>query len=399
MRSDQAALDILRRAGPIIQQASDRVKREAPFFRTVPFFGPKEVAQTRIIAGLLNPSGAHGQGDVFLRAFLERIGELQDLPRRPLSDVRISVEQLTRALDTDQRRIDLLITLPSGRLIALESKARGAKEQPNQLESYLNHLKKVSPNNFLLVYLPFDRIAESHEDTATVKRRRYREFVADWLRDCKSKCQAPNVARFIQEFSDVVTDSEGEINMEPATEQLTALVMESQDHLRSYVVMTQADDAVARAVGSRFLQKLEKRVRQMASGGWIVVREDLDLLVKRAKWGRVSVCFEIGTTEYYGNKPTHWTRTILLGLVGPPKTEKQPKFLQSDRLKKVLQTHLGEGRKSNDWIRVENKFPDMPKEDVAVLLYKAQTRVIEQIADEMIRLAKAVDAVHRANDL
>jgi len=145
-------LELLDATSTLASAAQDQWKATATGFRPFALFEPKEVVQTRIIAGLLDPGGSHGQGDNFLQFFLEEIGEGTGLPRA-LGSSQITTEALTESIESDRRRIDLLIRLPNGRHIALESKARNAEDQPGQIKSYLDHLEVVAPKNHLLVYL------------------------------------------------------------------------------------------------------------------------------------------------------------------------------------------------------------------------------------------------------
>src|SRR3712207_5367167 len=46
----------------------------APLFCVFDFIKPNENALSDIVAELLDPQGSHGQGDVFLRAFLIEVG-------------------------------------------------------------------------------------------------------------------------------------------------------------------------------------------------------------------------------------------------------------------------------------------------------------------------------------
>jgi hypothetical protein len=147
----ESATDLLESVTPIVAEAQEKWKRIARGFNSFTLLDPKEIVQTRIIAGLLDPGGNHGQGKEFLKRFLKAIDEDHDV--EGLEFTRIDTEVMTRSLEADRRRIDLLITLPTGRQIAVESKARGAGDQRGQIEDYLTHLENVAPQDNLLLYL------------------------------------------------------------------------------------------------------------------------------------------------------------------------------------------------------------------------------------------------------
>lgn len=60
----------------------------APLFSVLSIVDTKETALSRIVAHLLNPAETHGQGPLFLDAFLEAVG----VPVRPL-DERVHVRR------------------------------------------------------------------------------------------------------------------------------------------------------------------------------------------------------------------------------------------------------------------------------------------------------------------
>lgn len=68
--------------GPIIriaEQAQIKLDRLiATPFSLFDFFNEREEDLSRILGGMLNPSGTHGQGDAFLRLFLEAVFKVLD---------------------------------------------------------------------------------------------------------------------------------------------------------------------------------------------------------------------------------------------------------------------------------------------------------------------------------
>src|SRR3989441_1600803 len=104
-----------------------------------------EDAHSRVLYSLLQPNGAHGQGDRFLKSFL-------------VSVARVNTENLSkgqwmvaREKDVSEGRIDLLIwNLYLSQYIALENKINAA-DQPRQLDRYYQSL--TGRGSVTLLYL------------------------------------------------------------------------------------------------------------------------------------------------------------------------------------------------------------------------------------------------------
>jgi PD-(D/E)XK nuclease superfamily len=121
----------------------------ARHFNVFRCFAPSEPRLSAIIRDLLDPRGIHGQGDVFLRHFLETIG----LGNLAISrNVAIRCEELTRHCDNPLRRIDLFVS-PDGIFgIGIENKP-WAGDQKGWVRDYSTHLARQSGNHFCLVFL------------------------------------------------------------------------------------------------------------------------------------------------------------------------------------------------------------------------------------------------------
>ena len=85
----------------------------------------RETAHSRILGDLLDPCGSHGQGALFLKVFLERIG----YPDPQADGWQVSVET---------GRVDILLWRhhPEKSAIIIENKSNDAGDQPNQIYRY-----------------------------------------------------------------------------------------------------------------------------------------------------------------------------------------------------------------------------------------------------------------------
>lgn len=108
--------------------------------------GSKEVIVCRFLADLLNPKGKHGCGTMFLKRFMNELGDgYNNYDNSVLESTTVETEHL---IDGD-RRIDIVI-FSKEFFIPMEVKIY-AEEQENQSFDYYNYVKKRNGNK--LVYL------------------------------------------------------------------------------------------------------------------------------------------------------------------------------------------------------------------------------------------------------
>ena len=122
-------------------------------------WGIGETKHSQILGFFLNPRENHGQGGLFLKLFLKKLGF--DITAFEPNDWKVEVEQRSNGRD----QIDILVQ--SHRLgisIAIENKSNGAKDQSHQLYRYWESAiynfhnrdkeKALDPKHSRVVYLP-----------------------------------------------------------------------------------------------------------------------------------------------------------------------------------------------------------------------------------------------------
>ncbi len=164
-----------------------------------------EVAtHSRFIAELLNPKGAHGQKDKFLKIFINSLSEREiltgDLQKFDLSDAKVVKETSIGSVDNRNETggdIDLLINSKYFRIL-IENKI-GAIDQFKQLIRYHNYLN-VEDNNKekILLYLTLDGHCPNSDSIKSDNGKKlkaeevfycvsYENFIIEWLEECKEK--------------------------------------------------------------------------------------------------------------------------------------------------------------------------------------------------------------------
>ena len=165
----------------------------------------------RFLRELLDPNGSHGQGDFFLRKFVD--GRLQDISVRDY-DYRHARVVCEETID-ELRRIDIVIRI-GRRLIPLEVKLF-AKDQDKQCMDYYNYAVEIDPET-KLYYLTLDGHEPNKESRGTLLDTQFSclSFSKDiicWLDECiasKELEQVYPVREILIQFRNVIEDLIGE---------------------------------------------------------------------------------------------------------------------------------------------------------------------------------------------
>lgn len=199
----------------------------APDFNLVSITNPEENDISRFIALLLNPKGEHGQGDMFLRKFLEVLR--QNLPHKldkfdNLDDLEEATVE-TEFPTPENRRIDILIRLPNNRFgVGIENKL-GGEDQKNQLRDYNSYLKKTFGQDYVLIYLTCDGREPSEDSISESEREElkkegklitisYRKLLIPWLQESLKECEADKVRWFVKDFISWIEENCKEVKNE-----------------------------------------------------------------------------------------------------------------------------------------------------------------------------------------
>ena len=195
-------------------------RRAATRFSLFDFFHERETDLSRVFGGLLDPGGTHGQGETFLRLFLDEVREVLDgdvhgrFPAGNLRDSRVDLEHQT---DTG-RSIDIVVQVRGETWIGIENKP-WAGEQPNQVSDYLTYLRtragpETDPDAWL-VYLSGDgkqpqTLPDELEDQMRCPTLPYRgtergsPALENWVEKCRAECEAERVRWFLTDLLEYI---------------------------------------------------------------------------------------------------------------------------------------------------------------------------------------------------
>ncbi len=205
-----------------------------------------EVTHSKIIAGFLNPQGSHGQGDLFLRLFLQTI-ENKDEINIDTSNANVHTEY-----DTGNGRIDILIEDHAARHgIIIENKVY-AGDQPEQLIRYNSFSeKKYEKENYTIYYLTLYGYEASNNSAkgVTYKCISYSEHIIKWLHKCIHESATMPLVRetlvqYLNHIKQLTNQDMDSINKEAllkamvANPEATAAICNSQEEYKKYVYST-----------------------------------------------------------------------------------------------------------------------------------------------------------------
>ena len=236
-----------------LYDARDREKRlnqqTAHRFNSLQYLRTDEFGLSRIIADLLDPQANHGQGLLFLQILLNELIQTNTWADTRLQDARVATESVI----TNQRRIDILVRIPSSDsdldyCVAIENKPY-SDDQLNQISDYLNWLSGEFCDRFFLIYLSpsgegpaeqslprndldkwkgrflimsyrdmLDSTSYRDDDESTYTDYQAPISLSCWLQECRNACQVERLRWFLRELELFCEQTFGVRNMSSDTE-------------------------------------------------------------------------------------------------------------------------------------------------------------------------------------
>ena len=244
-----------------LNEARERfADRLAPDFSIFDYLRTDEIGLSRCIASLLDPTGKHGQKEVFLKLFLKKINWPEDTKIHS-----VSLEKQANG----QRRIDIFLQFQNGDIIGIENKP-WAGLQKNQLSDYASFIdRQASDKKWSLVYLsnnePSDdggigkEKKEELESVGKFVQLRYSTII-EWLEDCACKSKALIVRLFIEELAKFIRmNINGELEMSEENE-IKNLILESPQNIESAFHVSLVMRSVKETLLKEFHDDLKEKV-------------------------------------------------------------------------------------------------------------------------------------------
>ena len=216
---------------------------------------PYETSHSTILAGILNPNGNHGQGDTFLKAFLESVSN-------PiwLSEFDTKTASVKTEYDTSNGRIDILITNDKNQAIIIENKIY-APDQPKQLIRYDKFAQKTfHKGNYAILYLTLwgDEASKESAEGVTYQCISYRTTILKWLDKCMQlSVQRPLIRETLIQYSNLIKELTNQTMEDLNKDEFLKIMMENSQAVATICEM-QYD--FFKYVGKKLITPLLKEV-------------------------------------------------------------------------------------------------------------------------------------------
>ena len=246
-------------------------------FNPFQFMRTDEMGLSKILAFLLDPKEAHGQGDLFLNSFLKYIGKHNFLA---YDKIQVCVEKAT----SENRRHDIFIEgfLNHRRhwIVSIENKLRFASDQEEQLKDYRDDLEGYREVEYCLIYLPVFKEPPSEnsilknewEDLISAKKAILlsAKDLLDWLDN--TLIIAPAVKQFSQDLKKFL--SEELMGNTETNDDLVKYLMENEnnDALYSALSVIDSKEQLYENLIERLVEQLQERFahdyKKLKNYGW-----------------------------------------------------------------------------------------------------------------------------------
>ena len=274
------------------QTLDDELDRQlARRFNVFRYLRTDEKGFSRMIADLLDPAGAHGQGAIFLKLLTDKLEFAQDLNSSDLSNAKVQMERQI----VGRRRIDIVVEIDSTHCLAIENKSNSAADSKRQVADDLDWLVEGYSHS-LLVYLSPTGDGPSEDSVAreTIKGLRTatpRRFVimscdsssetsddgfdelrskfslVDWLADCRRNCDVDRLRWYLREIETYCRQRYGGNKVTDSKKSTVAdFVRGDSKNVATAMAVYVVWPEVAREIKSKFLDLVEQRVGDMLKG-------------------------------------------------------------------------------------------------------------------------------------
>lgn len=336
----------------IVQRHEDRMSEHGYMFNIFSIMKMErdEVrTHSAMIAELLNPKGRHGQGAVFLKAFLSTLkpqlvnhAEPQKnilLDKLDCSIVKVFKE---KSFSGGGDRIDIYVDFKDTLLI-IENKI-DARDGDKQLQRYDN-IGKVSKKKYCLLYLT--KYGTEAEDRSSCGVNysciSYKEHIREWLETCiKEVALVPMVREAIFQYLNLVKKITGVSMSNELNEEIIKLLRES-DNIKHVELLEKQVKTVKGRLLYEFFEKIKHEVESADcksvldfkenKGGERIYNEQNCLKWfegGKNKTHSIGLFFDIGETDYLFHIQVA-TQALHYGLVKVKKSDRKYEIIPFDK--------------------------------------------------------------------
>ncbi|MCG8804945.1 PD-(D/E)XK nuclease family protein [Tenacibaculum finnmarkense] len=222
---------------------------------------------SKFIAELLNPKGAHGQDDVFLKLFVTQF----DVKINTASAIVTVEKYIGVKTETTGGYLDIFISDNKGNAITIENKIYAA-DQENQLVRYYNH----NPNNLFYLNLFGDDPSENSCGKLKIgddfKIISYQSDIIEWLTNCRKEAvELPLLREGITHYINLIKILTGQSGTTKMNTEISHYIASSADNLKQASLIEQNMTSAKVEIQWLFWQSLKEK---MIANGLTLVEKD-----------------------------------------------------------------------------------------------------------------------------
>jgi hypothetical protein len=254
---------------------------EAPSFNLFnsKYIAPNENKITAILADLLSPTGSHGQGAIFLEAFLMEIGF-----RRAL-DTDVSTAFVRPQHPTNNGRL-IDLTVRTGKyILGLENKI-DAREEMRQVDDYIEYLRSKPSDDWFFVFLTrygTDPIScESAKWNGFKGENRARSLsyadLSKWLGSWAILCKSDRVRVMLQDMTKWANGKGENVANDFREGSITEFVLSHKGHIKTCLAVLDDASGLRNSMIKEFAKSLENEIKgalekNLPGQGWQFTRQ------------------------------------------------------------------------------------------------------------------------------
>ncbi len=222
-------------------------------FKTLNLESSENKLHSKILKEFLNPKGTHGQGDLFLKIFLEHQKILDFDSESASADCEIRIGNINTDY-TEGGRIDIVIKDENNKQIFIENKIN-ATDQKNQLLRYY----KSDPNAYLF-YLNKDGSNPSEISTNGLSPEKYKIIsysydIISWLEECRMKAVSlPIIRETITQYINVLKIITNQITDNKMKNDIKDLIVQNPEYINSIEICFQELQDIIKETKKEFIK-------------------------------------------------------------------------------------------------------------------------------------------------
>jgi len=244
-------------------------------FNLFNFWYPQENKISEILAFFLDPNETHGQGEVFLKIFIDKL-KLDNF-NYDITHVHVKCEHGS----DEQRRIDILLSFNNDDFgIAIENKL-WAPDQENQLFDYSKFLNKKF-KNYILLYLtpdgrdPSEKSIEKeqyniYKNANRIKTIGYTDDIIEIVREWAMMSRAERIRNFLYDLEQYFKQEFLGDTFMNQSEIISEFAQSNVNNIEAAFETYKAFDMIKQQLADKFTQKLAGKLQQAFNdNGWTI---------------------------------------------------------------------------------------------------------------------------------